>query len=384
MSIPYRPALDGLRGVAIIGVFAHHAGLASLAGGFIGVDIFFVLSGFLITALLVQEAGETGRIALRAFYVRRALRLLPALAVLLAALVLLPRAFGMMRTDAALVSTVSALYASNWVRALGVLDLEVLSHTWSLAIEEQFYLLWPPLVAVCVALGVRRRWLMLVALAGIAEATVARVALWSGDESWPRLYNGLDTRIDTLLMGALAALALASLPRLDVLRGRAFRALALAAALVLAVAMHLCRITAPAMYFGLGTLVALCAALVVVAAAATEGGITSLLEFGPLVWVGRISYGLYLWHYPVVVGLLDTHRMARLGVDPAWWMPIQIAASLVLATVSFYLLERPILRLKQRFGSRVAGHPEGPARRPHDDRREPLEPVGAHAGSVSH
>src|SRR5437764_8189485 len=161
-KLTYRPALDGLRGVAIIGVFAHHARVPFLAGGFIGVDVFFVLSGFLITALLLQEAEETRRISLRAFYIRRALRLLPALAVLLGALLLVPRAFGMMRTDAALVSTVSALYASNWVRAFGVLDLEVVSHTWSLSIEEQFYLLWPPVVSVAVALGLRLGWLVLV------------------------------------------------------------------------------------------------------------------------------------------------------------------------------------------------------------------------------
>src|SRR5204863_254069 len=216
-----RPALDGLRGLAIIGVFAHHAQVPFLAGGFIGVDVFFVLSGFLITALLLQEAEETRRISLRSFYVRRALRLLPALAVLLGALVL------------------------------------------------------------------------------------------------------------------------ASLPSLGVLRGRGFRAIALAAALVLGVAMHVGRIDAHAMYFGIGTLVSLCAALVVIATVAAEGGIASLLEFGPLVWIGRISYGLYLWHYPVVVGLFDSHRLARLGVDPVWWIPMQIGASLAIATASFYLLERP-------------------------------------------
>ena len=382
-KLTYRPALDGLRGLAIIGVFAHHAQVPFLAGGFIGVDVFFVLSGFLITALLLQEAEETRRISLRSFYVRRALRLLPALAVLLGALVLVPRAFGMTRAGAALVSTVSALYASNWVRAFDVLDLEVLSHTWSLSIEEQFYLLWPPVVAVAVALGLRRRWLMLVAVAGIAEATIARSVLWTTDESWRRLYNGLDTRIDTLLIGALGALVLASLPSLGVLRGRGFRAIALAAALVLGVAMHVGRIDAHAMYFGIGTLVSLCAALVVIATVAAGGGITSLLEFGPLVWIGRISYGLYLWHYPVVVGLFDSHRLARLGVDPAWWIPMQIGVSLAIATASFYLLERPILRLKQRFGSRVAGHPESASAGSQDYRPVPLQTIGARAGSVS-
>jgi len=128
--LTYRPALDGLRGVAILGVFAHHAQVPYLRGGFIGVDIFFVLSGFLITALLLQEADETGRISLRSFYIRRALRLFPALAVLLGAFVLFPRVFGMTRADAAMASGAAAFYVSNWVRAFDLLDLEALSHTW--------------------------------------------------------------------------------------------------------------------------------------------------------------------------------------------------------------------------------------------------------------
>ena len=357
--LTYRPALDGLRGVAILGVFAHHAQVPYLRGGFIGVDIFFVLSGFLITALLLQEADETGRISLRSFYIRRALRLFPALAVLLGAFVLFPRVFGMTRADAAMASGAAAFYVSNWVRAFDLLDLEALSHTWSLAIEEQFYLLWPPVVALLVVLGVRRKWLILVAVAGIAEATVMRVVLWHGAESWRRLSNGLDTRLDGLLIGALAALVLASLSSLDVLRRRAFRVVVVAAALTLVTVLHSGRAAAPPMYFGVGSLVSLCAALVLIGTFAADTWIGSLLEFGPLVWIGRISYGLYLWHYPVIAGMFENDRLARLGVDPAWWIPIQIVASLALATGSFYLLERPMLRFKQRFGSRVSGGPEG-------------------------
>jgi peptidoglycan/LPS O-acetylase OafA/YrhL len=359
--LTYRPALDGLRGIAIIGVVAHHAQIPYVGGGSIGVDIFFVLSGFLITALLVQEADETAGISLRSFYIRRMLRLFPALAVLLAAFVLFPHVFGMTQGEAAMAAGASAFYMSNWVRAFGLLDLEALSHTWSLAIEEQFYLLWPPVVALFVALGIRRQWLMLVALAGIAEAAVMRVVLWHGDESWRRLYNGLDTRIDGLLIGALAALVLASLPSLDVLRRRAFRVVVAAAALALGAALPYGRSSAQAMVFGIGPLVSLCAALVLVGTFAADSRIASALEFGPLVWIGRISYGLYLWHYPVIAGVFENHRLARLGVDPAWWIPIQIAASLAVATASFYLLERPILRLKQRFGSRVSGTPEAVA-----------------------
>jgi len=177
---------------------------------------------------------------------------------------------------------------------------------------------------------------------------------------WGRgLADGRDTRLAGLLIGALAARVLASLPSLDVLRRRAFRVVVVAAALTLVTVLHSGRAAAPPMYFGVGSLVSLCAALVLIGTFAADTWIGSLLEFGPLVWIGRISYGLYLWHYPVIACVFENHRLARLGVDPAWWIPIQIAASLAVATGSFYLLERPMLRFKQRFGSRVSGGPEG-------------------------
>ena len=152
----YRPSLDGLRGVAVLVVMAHHAYVPFFRGGGVGVDIFFVLSGFLITSLLLEEWRRTQDISLRGFYIRRGLRLLPALFMLL--LVLQAYALLRMRGDAfwEMEKAIGAVlgYFGNWVAALGLYDMRVLSHTWSLSIEEQFYFLWP----IILLLMLRSRW----------------------------------------------------------------------------------------------------------------------------------------------------------------------------------------------------------------------------------
>jgi len=173
-------SLDGLRGIAILAVMLNNA--RYLPGGFLGVDIFFVLSGFLITALLLQEWQRTGTIRLGAFYARRALRLLPALFALLAVILLAPGLFYLAAPpwkDAA----IAALYATNWVNAFGLRNMVILDHTWSLTVEEQFYVLWPPLVLALLALRVRRRWILAMVLLGIGASTGLRLLLWDG---WSR------------------------------------------------------------------------------------------------------------------------------------------------------------------------------------------------------
>jgi peptidoglycan/LPS O-acetylase OafA/YrhL len=201
------PSLDGLRGLAILAVMLNNA--RYLPGGFLGVDIFFVLSGFLITALLLQEWQRTGTIRLGAFYARRALRLLPALFALLALVLVAPGLFYLAAPpwkDAA----IAALYATNWVNAFSLRNMAILDHTWSLTVEEQFYVLWPPLVPVLLALRVRRRWILSMVLLGISVSTSLRLLLWDGPASIKRLYYGLGTRLDALLVGCLVALLVSS------------------------------------------------------------------------------------------------------------------------------------------------------------------------------
>jgi peptidoglycan/LPS O-acetylase OafA/YrhL len=355
--LTYAPALDGVRGIAVISVMAFHAHLSFAKGGFAGVDIFFTLSGFLITALLLREAEEAGRISLRLFYIRRALRLVPALTALLVVMVVYPRAFSMTREQANTAVGVAALYMTNWAQGLGLVDMTNLAHTWSLAIEEQFYLVWPPVVALVVALGLRREWLILVATAGIVGAAAMRLVLWTGAGAWVRLYNGLDTRIDALLVGALAAMLYTRLPARGLAHPRALRVAVVLAALPLLAAVAYFDHVDQAFYFGGSLIVAVCTAVVLVGVLTAGGPVATLLAWAPLVWLGRISYGLYLWHYPLIAGMFDESRLARLGVPAVLFLPIHVASSLAVATASFYLLERPLLRIKRRFGSRIVETP---------------------------
>jgi peptidoglycan/LPS O-acetylase OafA/YrhL len=209
----YRPALDGIRAMAILAVFAFHTG-TPLIGGFIGVDIFFVLSGFLITTLLLQEWSRTNTLRLGDFYRRRARRLLPALFVTIAAVGVIYQLDPQLHQGLSYGSaaTIVTFYASNWVAAFAhnpVKVLGLLDHTWSLAFEEQFYILWPLLVLICL----RRSWtpprVLSVALAFAVASATLRAALWSAHIS-SHVYFRSDTRADGLLLGCALAAAYSS------------------------------------------------------------------------------------------------------------------------------------------------------------------------------
>ncbi len=331
----YVPALDGLRGIAVLAVMLYHLYLPLPQGGYLGVDIFFVISGFLITGLLLEEWRASGRLDLPRFIARRALRLLPALAALLvvaAPFVAWPYVAG------------ALLYATNYLAALGRLSYmgSPLAHLWSLAIEEQFYLLWPAV------LGLLLRRLRPRALPVAIAIAIAAIAAWrahlAGFASWERLHLATDTRADALLVGCLAA-ALA--PHLAPLARRpAARALAGLSATALGLALLLVpRQWHPLDEWGLLAL-ALASAVVVLWVARPGAG--GPLRWRPLVATGRISYGLYLWHWPVYLALDACglgHPLCKLGL-----------AALV-AVASYRYLEAPCLRLKERF--RVARHAPG-------------------------
>ena len=359
VQLTYRRSLDGLRGVAVLMVMAHHAGYAP--GGFLGVDAFFVLSGYLITALLMQERGRTGSISLGNFYARRALRLLPALLVLLAALLVAPRLFGLADLVPWKQVLIVLSYWPNWASAFQLTNFYVLSHTWSLGIEEQFYLLWPPLLSLLLVLGVGRVATLSLVLIGIVGASVTRAMLWESANDWPRLYYGLDTRMDSLLLGCLIGLLAAWdwLPKrgwwLVVTRYATLPAVASLLALTL-------RAPSPeseALYQGLELLACVAVTVVLVALLASPPRLaTWVLEQPALVWIGRISYGLYLWHVPIFQGVLNPGRTARLGIAGFPLLLLRFGGTFAVATASFYLIERPMLRLKERFRDRARrAHP---------------------------
>jgi peptidoglycan/LPS O-acetylase OafA/YrhL len=359
-SFPHLSALDGLRGVAVLSVVAYHFGAGWLPGGFLGVDTFFVLSGYLITSLLLVEWGRRAGTDLAAFWVRRARRLLPALCLMLVAVVVwgsivLPAdRLGGLRAD----SLWTLFYGANWHYVLSEQSyFELMSaasplrHTWSLAIEEQFYLLWP-LLFVGAMTVVRGRVRLLVALcvAGTVASLAVMAALFTeGDPS--RAYYGTDARAHGLLLGALIAVALAHRPhvlargsgpggRLLVAAtgGRAARAAGLVGASVMAV-LFLVAEDRDAWLYPWGFLVfELAVVAVIVAIGSGPSALRAALSWSVLCWVGAVSYGLYLWHWPVIVFLHEGNT----GLDGWSLFVLRAAVILGATTASYYLLEQPI------------------------------------------
>jgi peptidoglycan/LPS O-acetylase OafA/YrhL len=354
-------SLDGVRGVAVLTVMLYHARVAGFRGGFLGVDIFFVLSGFLITGLLFREWKQASSVNLRRFYLRRALRLLPALLALLVLTLVFPRVFIPRLEDGqsprlwwAALASIS--YASNWVRAFDLTDMNFLGHTWSLGIEEQFYTLWPLGLLIMLRAGNRRVATISVICLGILGSAVLRAVRWDGRESLLRDYYSLETRLDSLLVGCLLALLLSweLVPR----TGRwktAIRAAATAAVVVLAVMINRAEYAGPATYHWLLFVAALCAGIVLLHLIHSPSrAMEAVLTLPALVWLGRISYGIYLWHSPIQTGVLGEARMLRFGLTGPLRIVIPFAVTIAVAAASFYLLERPILRANTKRTQRIA------------------------------
>jgi peptidoglycan/LPS O-acetylase OafA/YrhL len=324
--LEYSASLDGLRGLAVLAVMGSHFGIPGLAGGgFVGVTLFFVLSGYLITSLLAAELQAAGRIRIRAFYGRRAARLFPALALLLIVVGTALVVDGHAGTAMAGIAS-SALYVSNVATAEGAV-LGPLEHTWSLSIEEQFYLAWP---AAIIAGLTRRRVLVVGILVVIAVAAALRVIL-AGDPWWT--YHFTLTRIDGILVGCLLALV--------PLRPTIALTVSAAVFLVMALVLPL----DPAFVLEVTLLPIAVAGGILVSAR------PGVLGVRPLVAVGKISYGLYLWHFPLG------------SILP----PIAaIPATFAIATLSYMLLEQPVRRAAARRWSAhlvlglVAGRPSVP------------------------
>jgi len=348
-SLPYVPALDGLRAVAVVAVLLYHGRVGWAQGGFLGVDLFFVLSGFLITTLLLTEHARTGRVDLGRFWLRRARRLFPALVVVLvavcgyAAVLAQPLQRYPLRLD--VVSTVA--YVANWRAALGhdsyfaqYADPSPLRHMWSLGIEEQFYLLFPVLLIGWLALSRgRTRWLAAALTAGAVASATAMSLLHDPQVDPSRVYYGTDTRAQALLVGALAAVLVLGLPSAwDRWAGWAAAA-GLAVFVALAV---LSRDLSPWLYRGGFLLVAVVCAVLVVAARQLPPGSRAarLLGSSPLRVVGLLSYGLYLWHWPVYVVLDPT----RTGLSGAALLLTRLLVTFAIAAASYLLLEQPVRR----------------------------------------
>jgi peptidoglycan/LPS O-acetylase OafA/YrhL len=341
------PELDGLRGIAIITVLIHHQLTPfSLNAGFLGVDLFFVLSGFLITGLLLAEFEGTKTISLRNFYMRRVLRLGPALALyLIGCLAVTHYTQAISLTRQLKLIGIALIYSTNWRMAFGWDDvLDPTAIIWSLSIEEQFYLVWPLVLFGLFSLNVRRRYIAATLAIVITAILIHRFSLLNAGHELTRLYYGTDTRADALLMGCLFALVPL---RLDARLARTSLMIASVLSVVcLTYLIGSAEFTDRFLYAGGFTIVALAAGIVILAASTSQPPVLSaFFQWGPLRWFGHISYGLYLWHW-LVVRNTSFYYLGR--AEP--WAKLLVAVGI--ASASFYLVEKPFNKLKKRFATR--------------------------------
>lgn len=353
MRLPYLAGIDGLRAVAVIAVVFYHAQFAWMPGGFLGVEVFFVISGYLITGLLLAEWRKTGRLNLGRFWFRRARRLLPAVFVLILAtlvftVLFLPGEVASLRFDA----LAAAVYVSNWYQIYSHISYfeaigrpSLLRHLWSLAVEEQFYVVWPVLLLAALRwLRPRRRFTLplLVLILAVASALLMAM-LYQPDADPSRIYYGTDTRAAGFLIGAALAMVLApstsqkSLPKYLAL---IFDVAGSAALLGLIAVFVLVSEINPYLYLGGFVVVAILTAAVIVSVVYPRTRfMPGLLGARILTWIGLRSYSIYLWHWPVI-------DLTRPYVDvPFGGLPLfllQVALTLILAELSYRFIERPI------------------------------------------
>ena len=391
VSFGFIPALDGLRALAVLGVMMYHGGAPILGGGFLTIDVFFVLSGFLITSLLIGEWGKRLTIHLGQFWARRARRLLPALLVMLLGVAIYAKVFATpdefvnLRLD----SLSTLFYVANWhfiFAGTNYFNLTAqpspLQHMWSLSIEEQFYLVWPPVVLAMLWLGTKLRParrlypLLAAAVLGAVGSAVAMALLYDGPSSVMRVYEGTDTRSQDLLVGASLAIGMAIWaqrrrplpehglpPHTHRIRfGSPIRTIdaweitprpwkiALQVVGWAAIATyaylwsHLSAPT-PFLFEGGYFLVAVGVAIVIFTAVTNQlGGVSRALGNPVFQYVGKISYGTYLWHFPLFA-ILSASRMHLIGYP---LLAVRMGVTLLVATGSFYLVEEPVRRGRMR------------------------------------
>jgi peptidoglycan/LPS O-acetylase OafA/YrhL len=375
VRLSYSPGLDGLRAIAVMAVLLYHADLTWIPGGFLGVEVFFVISGYLITALLLAEWHQKGRISLKDFWLRRARRLLPALYVLLVvtltfSVVFLPGEVAELRAD--VIAAVG--YVTNWFLILGQQSYfesvgrpSLLQHLWSLAVEEQFYLIWPIVLAVGLGFGatrLRRRRVLAVALVGAAASALAMALMYTPGVDPSRVYFGTDTRATGLLCGAALAFmwspgdkyrpAEARHQRLRLPdRGRFRRRWGWTTPLLLDVLsiaalggliwffLHLGEFE-PFLYRGGLALVGLTTLAAIMAVVHPYAHVGSyLLGSAPMRWLGVRSYGIYLWHWPV---FMVTRPELDVPFEGLPLLALRLGITIVLADLSYRLVETPIRR----------------------------------------
>ncbi|MBL0385897.1 acetyltransferase [Tumebacillus sp. ITR2] len=346
----YMAGLDGLRALAVLAVMAYHLHFKWAPGGLLGVGVFFVLSGYLITDILASQWERDGKLNLRDFWMRRVRRLLPAMLFLVLVVVLwvlfVP---GSQPSSLAGDVWASVLYINNWWLVFHHVSYfesfgppSPLGHLWSLAVEEQFYLLWPFLVALCVKFVPSRAWRTALVLLGAVASAVAMALLYEPGVDPSRVYYGTDTRAFALLIGAALAWVWPSAKLQESLAKKARVSLDLAGGAGLLVILLMVWLTnqyQTFLYRGGFVLLSVATAMVVAMLAHPASRLANVLGAQPLRWLGVRSYGMYLWHYPIIV--LTSPAVDTGGLD-VWRSLLQVALTIGIAALSYEFVEKPI------------------------------------------
>ena len=340
----YNPGLDGLRGTATLCVLAAHLEINWCPGAFLYMDMFFVMSAYLITSLLLKRWTKTGSVGFGTFYLRRVLRLFPANYAMIFAFVVVAYLILYDFRGQLAQAAVAATYISNWTRAFEIPMPEYLGHTWSLAVEEQFYLLWPIVLTLLLkGIGLRMRLVAVIVLLALGFASW-RSWLTLHGASEARLFNGTDMRGDALLIGCALGVAMA-IPgvRQSAVLQRVAKLLAAPSLVALIVGGFTMDQHNRAMYGGISLFFTLASTCLITALVLPEQTISHLVfRTPPLVFFGRICYGLYIWHYPIYMIL-----RFRLGVvEPVPLGIIGVPLTFVAAILSWRFIESPFLKTK--------------------------------------
>lgn len=338
----YFPALDGLRGVMAMGVIVAHVNLAWFPGAPIMMDIFFVISGFLITSILLRGIEKTGSVALLSFWKRRLLRLYPALLVVVLSSLFVAWWCVDDITPVAKDAVASIFYYSNWTKIYDYVYPSMFGHTWSLSVEEQFYLLWPVLFSLALAARLRSVHILVLLALLAGAAMLWRYYLISQEVPWSRLYYALETRMDAFVVGGILALGFGAL-RERAVRGEwhAFLSLCALALLLLVV---LGRPREIAYFFWQQSLaLLLSAAVILLLTSPRDSFLKRLFCSRWCVFLGERCYSLYLWHWPIIWLLLVETEATKITI-----LLIAIPLTLLLSSLTYAFVEAPFLSRMSR------------------------------------
>ncbi|MDF0011797.1 acyltransferase family protein [Staphylococcus pseudintermedius] len=344
----YMPGLDGVRAVAVIAIIIYHLNPQWLSGGFLGVDTFFVISGYLITSLLLTEYHNTGKIELMSFWLRRVKRLIPAvlflvMGVIVLSLIFMPTEIQKVRAD----SIAAIFYVSNWWYIMQNVDyfeqfaVQPLKHLWSLAIEEQFYLVFPIVLLSLLSFIRRLKSIRIIFLILLVISMIAMMVLYVPNENVARVYFGTDTRIQTLLMGVLLALVWPPF-QLKAKVNRQMRTLIDTAGVVGLAILFICfkfvSETNSILYYGGFFLISTVTLLVIASSVYPSGYFAKFLGNKVFTFIGSRSYSLYLWHYPIIV--LIHHQFVQGQIPPLVYV-VEILLMVLMAEFSYKFIEQP-------------------------------------------